>query len=138
MKPGMPSMPGRPMGPGGAWMASAIGVWPAAPRGPEKPVGRWGKWRCQVEAKEAARAGPWKSSFLPHNCQLSALPVCPHSPQWILPGWLSPRFTQCPFYPSISPLDWHLLEGRSWVVLLSSQGPAQSLVRSRQVWKCLL
>lgn len=139
VKPGMPSMPGRPMGPGGAWMASAIGVWPGAPCGPEKPVGRCGEWKCQMEAKEAARVGPWKPSFLPHNCQLFALLVCPHSPHWILPGQLSACLTQHPLCQSISPLDWYLLEGGSWVVfILSSQGPTQGLVYSRQVKKCLL
>lgn len=65
-------MPGIPMGPGGAWMASAIGVWPGAPWGPEKPMGRWEEWKCQVEAEEAA-------FLLPQNHQLSALPLCPHN-----------------------------------------------------------
>lgn len=59
----MPSMPGRPMGPGGAWMASAMGVCPGAPRGPDKPVGRWKKWKCQAEAEEVAREGPWRFSW---------------------------------------------------------------------------
>lgn len=40
MRPGIPSMPGRPKGPGGTCIASAIGVCPGAPCGPEKPEDR--------------------------------------------------------------------------------------------------
>lgn len=50
--------------------------------------GGGGVWKCQANAKEAARVGAWKPSFLPHNHQLSSLPLCPHSPHWILPNVL--------------------------------------------------
>lgn len=70
------------------------------------------------------------------NHQLSVLLVCPPVQP---PGWLSPSFTQCRLYPSISAVDWWLLEGRDWVIfILSPQGPAHGLVCYKQVRKCLL